>query len=180
MQLEQLGFQFECLPSQIDEEPFKDNSSDHTVVAENLAHAKADFIFKSHPEALVIGSDQLVSFKGQILGKPKTREANIKQILDLQGQSHQLITSLCMLMGERKQIRTNITTLKMRPLDRKQVETYVEKEPAYDCAGGYKIEGLGQSLFESIDTDDFSSIVGLPLLYVTDMYLELSGHLPFT
>ena len=123
------------------------------------------------PSSLVIGSDQVISLDGAIFGKPKTRENAIKQLLTLQKSPHQLITSVCIATESKTINFSNQTKLTIRrDLSREDISNYVSKDDPLDCAGSYKIEGMGIALFEKVETTDFTSIIGLPLM-------ELSKHL---
>lgn len=172
--LERLQIPFSALDSKVDEDPFKEDITDPMILTKTLAFEKAKAIFKDHPEDYVIGSDQISLFEGEILGKPGSAEAAIIQLRKVAGKSHQLITSTCIL-GPNGFVYewTNITTLTMRELSLDEIKRYVEKDDPLYCAGSYKIESLGISLFDSIETEDSTAIVGLPLIELSKKLREV-------
>ncbi len=157
-----LGLPFVSMTPLIDEEKEKDPTLAPRELAEHLAKLKAQSL--ANPQRIVIGGDQLVAFNNEILGKAHTVENAVNQLLKMQGQSHQLITAVCLVAGEQVIPFTNVTTLKMKKLSREQIEHYVKLDNPIDCAGSYKIELHGINLFEKIDTSDFTAIQGLPLI----------------
>ena len=170
--LMQLGLSFETAKPLIDEEKEKDPSLTPRALAEKLAFLKAQSL--KAPNRVVIGGDQLVAHRGRILGKPHTRECAIEQLLEMQGEIHELITAICIFDGESYFPYTDITLLHMKKLSREQITRYVDLDEPLDCAGAYKIEKHGMMLFEKIESADFSAIQGLPLLALSKI-LEKSG-----
>ncbi len=164
-QLESLKLKFEvCAPS-FDEESAKSLGGSAQELSLKLAEQKALSLCPQFPQQVIVGSDQVLAFGPKTLGKPGSREENILRLLELQGQSHQLYTSVAIVgPGQEPFLHTDCTKLKMRPLSRQEIETYVDLDQAWDCAGGYKFESLGLSLFEKVETEDPSSIIGLPLI----------------
>lgn len=178
--LEQLGLAFEAMRPTFDEDTYKKDMSEPAATpesfAETLAYLKAESL--KSPDRVVIGGDQLVAHRGQILGKPHTREVAIEQLLSLQGSEHQLVTAMCVFDGERFSRHLDITRLTMKALTRSQVERYLDLDVPYDCAGSYKIEQHGMMLFEKIESDDFSAIQGLPLLALSRILNESGFSIP--
>lgn len=177
--LGRLGMAFEAQKPLFDEDLFKKSAAkpqDPVLWAQTLAYRKADSLLG--PGITVIGADQLVSFQGEILGKPHTREAAIAQLEKMQGRQHKLITAVCVLCGPNKHEFVNITTLTLRSLTRSQIENYVELDKPLDCAGAYKIEGHGIALIEDLKTEDPTSIEGLPLIELGRILKEY-GHESF-
>jgi len=168
-QLERLGICFEKQDPQVDEEILKQAGLTPADLAEQLALEKARQVHQRFPEALVIGGDQLVSFEGKILGKPGSSERAVQQLLQLQGKRHELITAIAVLGPDFQETHTNHTLLTMRPLDEAAVRRYVEFDEPWNCAGAYKLESRGITLFESIHSSDHSAITGLPLLELTSL-----------
>ena len=169
--LERLNLSFTCSPAHIDEESIWKTRSSPLEVSIELARMKALKVLSTSPSSLVIGSDQVISLDGAIFGKPKTKENAIKQLLTLQQSPHQLITSVCIATESKTINFSNQTKLTIRKdLSREDISNYVSKDDPLDCAGSYKIEGMGIALFEKVETTDFTSIIGLPLM-------ELSKHL---
>lgn len=144
-------------------------------LAEALAQAKAESLSDQHPNALIIGSDQLVDLDGEILGKRPDFQSACAQLELLSGRSHQLITAVALAQaGHKTRIFTDVTTVSFRKLSREEIQRYVEIEKPYDCAGTYKIEGLGVRLIQELQTKDPTAIVGLPLIQLSDE-LRLRG-----
>lgn len=166
-QLEQLRIPFDALAPNVDEDAFKSQNHSPRELALRLAIEKAQRVAKDHPEAVVIGGDQLVSFEGRILGKPGTQENAVKQLLMLAGRAHDLITAVAVCHRGTCQTHLDETRLWMRPLGREAITRYIQADLPLDCAGAYKIESLGITLFERIETEDHTAITGLPLLAIT-------------
>ncbi len=177
--LERLQIPFEAKDSKVDEDPYKEDITDPMVLTKTLAYEKARAIFKDHPNDYVIGGDQISLFEGEILGKPGSPEAAIVQLRKVSGKSHDLITSTCIL-GPHGYVYewTNRTTLSMRELSLEEIKRYVEKDNPIHCAGSYKIETLGISLFRSIDTEDHTAIIGLPLIELSKKLREIGFSNP--
>jgi septum formation protein len=163
--LARLGLPFQALPPQFDEDAQKTHGLAPQTLAESLAAGKARSL-SSHQNC-VIGGDQLISFNGQILGKPKTVERASEQLAMMSGHTHELITAVMIIHQGREIQHTDRTRLKMRTLTRAQIDQYVKAELPLDCSGSYKIEARGITLFEKIDSEDFTAIQGLPLLWIT-------------
>ncbi|HWU44579.1 MAG TPA: Maf family protein [Bdellovibrio sp.] len=160
--LRRLPWAFSAQAPLIDEEKEKDPSLAPQALAEKLAFLKAQSL--KAEDRVVIGGDQLVSFAGRIIGKSHTREKAIAQLLAMQGQTHELITAICIFDGLQARPYTDITRLQMKKLSRAQIEHYVSLDQPFDCAGSYKIEQHGIMLFDKIESQDFTAIQGLPLI----------------
>lgn len=171
-QLQKLGIKFQSIKPHIDEESLKDYSLPPEEFTLDLGEKKAKSIHDIYPHALVIGSDQVAYFEGQYLEKSKTHTEAADKLLKLQNKTHRLYTSLVLITPHTTQRYVDITELKMRTLSEKQISAYIKKDDSLDCAGGYKFEQFGQFLFESINTNDPSSIVGLPMLKLTSLLIE--------
>jgi septum formation protein len=162
---------FECLPPTCDEEALKDaalasgRATPEELVC-MLARAKAQSIAEARPEAIVIGSDQICVFEGEILGKPGTKRRNILQLQRMQGKSHELLTAVSVLRGGEAEEHLDRCRLTLRQLSEAQIETYVEHDEPWDCAGGYKLELAGIGLMERVESEDHTAIAGLPLLWL--------------
>ncbi|MAX67856.1 MAG: nucleoside triphosphate pyrophosphatase [Bacteriovoracaceae bacterium] len=176
--LERLGINFTCLNSNLDESILKEKIQDPQELTRQLALEKAKNIAKNHKEALVIGSDQVCHFKGQILGKTGNLEDSFKQLTYLQGHTHELITSYAIIDNNVEIVKTNITTLHMRELNDLQIKKYLSADNPIDCAGSYKLELNGISLFKKIETEDQTAIIGLPLLSLADDLISLGHTIP--
>ncbi len=172
--LARLGIQPETEAPEIDESP-RPGEAPATLV-ERLALAKAQAVAPRHPQALIIGSDQVASIDGQLLGKPGGRAACIAQLERLSGRQVCFLTGLCLLNASTGEAQTSCESfwVSFRPLSREQITAYVDYEQPFDCAGGFKSEGLGIALFSRLDGRDPSSLIGLPLMRLITM-LERAG-----
>jgi septum formation protein len=176
--LARLGLPFRCAAPRVDEGPFQARAIEPGAIATGLARAKAECIAAEEPSALVIGSDQVVAFEGQILGKPGTPERAVEQLLAMAGREHQLLTAVALAGAGEVQVHLDTTRLRLRSLSRAEAERYVAADRPIDCAGGYKIEQLGIALFDRIETKDQTAIVGLPLLALCRMLRSRGLALP--
>ncbi len=176
--LEQLRLSFRCVAPGVDEAEVQSRMPDPLLLAERLAQAKAEAVFARHRDAVVIGSDQLVAFQGRAIGKPGTSTRAVEQLLAMAGREHLLITSVALADRSGVEVETNVTRLWLRRLDVVEAERYVAADAPLDCAGSYKIESLGITLFERIETSDQTAIVGLPLLTVCRMLRSRGFRLP--
>lgn len=139
-----------------------------------LATGKAKSVVATHPEHWILGSDQIAVVDGKLLHKPGNAAANVERLMELSGRTHHLITAVALLApGETApQIRTDTQALTMRSFARPEAQAYVEQFQPWDCAGGYRIEDAGIRLFSRIRGDDFTGIIGLPLLSVAALLRE--------
>lgn len=136
-----------------------------------LAHDKAQTVACRHPHSIVIGSDQCAEIDSEILGKPGRPEVAITQLLKLSGRLVRFHTGLCVIHTGSGEIQQAVEPyeVQFRALDRAEVERYVAREKPLDCAGSFKSEGLGISLFEKMIGDDPTSLMGLPLIRLRAM-----------
>lgn len=171
--LSQIIDHFITVDSQLDESVLKGQINDPLVLPLLLSEKKARNVFREYPNDVIIGSDQICLLKKEILGKPKTIEKAIESLMKLQGQAHQLITSYTILFDSQCIQHTNTTTLKMRNLTEANIKKYINADMPLDCAGSYKLEQKGISLFESIATDDHTAIIGLPLIQLNTDLMNL-------
>ncbi|WP_339729368.1 nucleoside triphosphate pyrophosphatase [uncultured Gimesia sp.] len=177
-QLKRLGLDFEAHDPQVDEALFKQAGFTPETLAEVLALEKAKQVSQQFPDAIVIGGDQLVSFENTILGKPGSVQAAIDQLMSMQGQSHTLITAIAVTGPGFMETHINRTVLKMRQLDKDTIKRYVQFDQPLDCAGAYKLESRGITLFEEIQSTDHSAITGIPLIALTDLLIKAGMTLP--
>jgi septum formation protein len=170
--LERLGFPFECADPRTDEAPLKDEPAGQTAL--RLAEAKARAAAPNFPDALIIGSDQVASCAGERLGKPGTHLNAVKQLTALSGKTANFETAVALLDAKTGKIRSRLVVCRVtfRSLSSETIENYLRKEKPYDCAGSAKSEGLGITLIERIDTEDPTSLVGLPLIALTALLAE--------
>jgi len=176
--LERLGLPFEVESPGIDESHWKESISNPQELAVVLAREKARAVSSRHPAAVILGSDQVAVLGSEILEKPGDRTTNIAQLQRLSKQTHQLITAVCVLHGETERMLLDQTFLRMRELTEQQIEAYLELDRPYDCAGGYKFEAHGISLFEEVRGTDTTAIEGMPLLMLAKTLREFGFEFP--
>jgi len=165
---------FESVAPNINEAQHKNET--FTDLAKRLATEKANAIATEHPHALIIGSDQVACLDSKQLHKPKTRANTIDQLMKCQGKSAYFHTGICLLNSKTQKLQVSVERYetKFRKLSEQQITNYVDREPAFDCAGGFKMEGLGIALFEKISGNDPNILIGLPLIKLIQM-LENEG-----
>ncbi|MES2281429.1 MAG: Maf family nucleotide pyrophosphatase [Pseudomonadota bacterium] len=167
--LDRLHIPFEVAAPDVDETPHDGEAP--RALAERLALAKARAVAKKFPEAVVIGSDQVADLNGQPLGKPGTHEKAVAQLRQMRGQTVIFQTALavvCLATGfEARDVAAVKVTF--RDLRDDDIENYLRIEQPYDCAGSAKSEGLGIALLSSIESDDPTALVGLPLIRTCQM-----------
>ena len=163
--LAQLAVEFDVASPKISERAIESEfEGPIQQLAEHLAVKKAESLRSQYPNRPIIGSDQVLILDGKTLNKPESL-FEVKQRLQLlQGKGHQLLTGLCLLTSGQVYKTTVEARLTMYPLSEKEIDAYVQLDQAVGCAGGYKIEAGGALLFQKITTEDYSSIIGLPLL----------------
>ncbi len=151
-----------------------------SALAQRLALAKAQAVAARHPQAWVIGSDQVCACGHQLLGKPGNRERAMEQLRQLSGNSAQFHTALALMHGASGRVlqAADLTTVRFRELSAARIEWYVEAEPSFDCAGSFKSEGLGIALCAAIESSDPTALVGLPLVLLSGLLLEVGLVLP--
>ncbi len=163
--LERLDLNFDCRPAYIDEESIWEKNISPLEVSIELAKMKALKVLEENQHNLIIGSDQVICLDNQIFGKPKTEENALVQLKQLQSAPHTLITSVCLASKEKTVTFSNETILSIRKdLSEQHLKYYISRDLPLNCAGSYKIEGMGIALFEKVETTDFTSIIGLPLM----------------
>jgi septum formation protein len=170
---------FDSVSPDVDEHAFHALEPTPDRLAQRLATEKTLAVFRRFPDAIVIGSDQLADLNGQVLGKPGSVSAAVDQLLSMSGKIHRLLTAVCIAAPGRPLISImDETRLAMRSLTSDEALRYIERDQPLDCAGSYKIESLGISLFEKIETADFTAIMGLPLIQVSQSLRELGVAIP--
>jgi septum formation protein len=145
-----------------------------------LAIAKAEAVAGERPDALVIGSDQVAEIDGLVLDKPGSAERARAQLAAGSGRDVHFHTALCLLdtRDGRRHTHVDHTRVRFRELNTAEIARYVEREQPLDCAGSFKCEGLGISLFEAIDNHDPSALIGLPLIALARLLREAGVELP--
>lgn len=174
MLLEKILPNFESVSPDVDESPLPQESS--RELSMRLAKTKAQALAASHPESLIIGSDQVAMLDNQQLHKPGTHQRCIEQLMAASGRCVDFFTSVCVYDAHTGALHRDLdhTQVFFKPLTPAQVERYVEREQPFDCAGGFKSEGLGIALFERIQGDDPNALIGLPLILLARL-LENAG-----
>lgn len=171
--LSQILPEFECKNPDIDERAKPDEAPQ--ALALRLAEQKALNVAATiNAPALVIGSDQVAWINGEQLHKPGNTQNNIDQLTHCSGQEVSFHTGLAVYNSASKKMysRVEVTTTKFRALSHNEISRYVSKEPSLDCAGGFKAEGLGISLFEEIQSRDPNTLIGLPLMLLCEFLRE--------
>ncbi|WP_177419999.1 Maf family protein [endosymbiont of Lamellibrachia barhami] len=167
--LNRLGIAFETASPEIDETPVPDEAPEALVT--RLARLKAEAVRESWPNALIIGSDQVATIDGEILGKPGSHERAVEQLSKAAGKRVTFSTGLCLLNSRtgNTQVCCEPFHVYFRQLEQQAIEHYLQREQPYNCAGSFKSEGLGITLFEKMEGDDPNSLIGLPLIRLVDM-----------
>jgi septum formation protein len=167
--LERLRIPFTVSAPGVDETPLPGETPQ--ALARRLALAKARAVAAMHPDAVVIGSDQVADLAGQPLGKPGEHARAVQQLRQMRGQTVIFQTALavvCLANGY-EQVDLAEVRVVFRDLSDDEIEAYLQAEQPYDCAGSAKSEGLGIVLLESIDNDDPTALIGLPLIRTSRM-----------
>lgn len=168
--LKQNNVDHRCFSHKYDEPKFVEGSL--SVFVENIAREKAKSLEKDFRDSMIIAADQLISIEGEVLYKSGSREKAIRQLGKLNGKCHQLICAVAVLFRGEMKSQTETATLEMRKLENNEITTYVDFDKPWDCAGSYKIESLGASLFKSISAADPTTIIGLPSNLMIDLIRE--------
>lgn len=174
--LERLRIPFKIISPQVDEVPLAGEST--LNLALRLAHAKAAAIAKQHPNAWIIGSDQVADLCGAAIGKPGNFERALAQLQLMRGQTVTFHTALCLMNGDTESTICVPTEVVFRNLSDEILESYLLAEEPYDCAGSAKSEGLGISLIESIKSDDPTALIGLPLIALSSLLRDVGFTIP--
>ncbi len=180
--LRRLGLDFEQVAPYIDESPRHGETPTDLVV--RLARDKARAICELRPEAWVIASDQLAALEDRatgevsILGKPGDAEATHGQLRRCAGNSVTFLTSVCVQGGAIRSEALDRTIVSFRALGDAEIERYVAAEQPFDCAGGFKAEGLGIALFDRLESTDPTAIIGLPLITVARLLRQAGFTVP--
>jgi MAF protein len=171
--MDRLGLPFEVDSPRCDEEV--DDDSDPVAVVRELSLRKARSVAALHPGDVVIGSDQVIHLDGRTLSKPGTAQRARRQLADMSGRTHRLVTGVAVVDGRTGDERVDHEDYRItfRTLDAGEIARYVERDQPLDCAGSYKLESLGIWLVERLDGEDETSIVGLPLLRLVKILREL-------
>lgn len=176
--LARLGLPFDVAAPAVDETPLPHEAP--RALALRLALAKARAVAALHPDAVVIGSDQVADLAGHALGKPGTHERAVAQLRLMSGHAmmfHTAVAVVCQASGF-EQVDLAPVSVRFRDLSHDEIERYLRAEQPYDCAGSAKSEGLGIALLDAIDSDDPTALVGLPLIRTCRMLRAAGLVLP--
>jgi septum formation protein len=169
--LERLGLPFSAVAPKIDEAVRRGELP--AAASVRLAEAKARAIAAAHPDALIIGCDQVAACDGIAIGKPRDRDDALAQLKAMRGRTIVFHTALALLNTRTDRCQTALVDVAsaFRVLGDEQLAAYIDRDQPYDCAGSVKCESLGIALFSSIASDDPTALIGLPLIRLTDMLM---------
>jgi septum formation protein len=175
--LQRLGIPFTTAAPDIDETPLANESAEALV--RRLSESKARAVASTR-RGLIIGSDQVATTGNNLLGKPGTHARALEQLRSLSGQRVTFHTGLCLLNTGTDTALLDVVpfSVKFRQLDQDQIERYLHRDRPYQCAGSFRSEGLGITLFEYMDGDDPTALIGLPLIRLTSMLAQAGVLLP--
>ncbi|APR75260.1 Septum formation protein Maf [Minicystis rosea] len=176
--LARLGLPFRAVPPACDEESLKVPGLAPIALATMLARAKAESLRAAEPGAVIIGSDQIAALGDVVLGKPGTVDRAEAQLAMLAGQTHVLVTAVAVAHPGGLLEHVDVTRLTMRALPPDRIARYVAADMPTDCAGSYKLEARGITLFSRIESEDHSAITGLPLIALCTMLASLGFPVP--
>jgi len=171
--LDRLGVPFSTAASGIDETPKPGESAEDLV--RRLALSKAKHIATSHPDALIIGADQVSVLDDRILGKPGTRERAVLQIREMSGKRVDYLSGIALIGPGIERVDIVATRLTYRELGQPEIERYVDRDQPFDCAGAMRSERLGIALLETLASDDPTALIGMPLIRIAE-WLRLAGY----
>lgn len=175
--LEKLQLPFTTAAPNVDETPLANETP--TALVARLAEAKARAVAKQFPASLIIGSDEVGDYRGNIIAKPESHEAAVQQLTQLSGQTVRFVTGLCLYNSATGTVQCCVEPFDVtfRELTTDEIEAYLKIEQPYQCAGSLKAEGLGIVLLQKLNGSDFASLLGLPLIRLVDM-LNVEGINP--
>lgn len=172
--LERLGVPFTQVAPEIDERLGAGETAADAAL--RLARSKAQAVLEHHPAAIVVASDQVALRGDEILGKPGSVDEAIRQLSLSAGRQVEFLTGVCVIRGDRRtepEEHMDITRVVFRPLAPEEIRSYVERDAPLDCAGSFRAEGLGIALFERIDSQDPTGLIGLPLIWLAQALRRL-------
>lgn len=164
-----LTLPFEVVSPQVDEAALPDEAP--SALAERLALAKAAAVGAIHPDAIVIGSDQVAELDGRAIGKPHTHAVATAQLRAMSGRSVSFHTAVAVVRADHNfsSVLSAHVRVRFRTLDDGQIDRYLLSDRPYDCAGSARSEALGIALLASIDSDDPTALIGLPLIRTCEL-----------
>ncbi|TLX59418.1 septum formation inhibitor Maf [Stutzerimonas nosocomialis] len=176
--LSRLRLPFDHASPDIDETPYPQESAEG--LARRLAEEKARALADRYPQHLIIGSDQVAVIDQRIVGKPLTFERAREQLQAASGKEVRFLTAVALLNAQSGRLQVDCVpfSVRFRDLSDTQIDRYLEAEKPFDCAGSFKVEGLGISLFRSTEGCDLTSLIGLPLIRLVDMLAREGVEIP--
>ncbi|MBI5446179.1 MAG: septum formation protein Maf [Deltaproteobacteria bacterium] len=165
--LARLGIPFEAVAPDYEEAACPGLSGPELALRHALG--KALSVAGRHPDRIAIGSDQAAELDGELLGKPGTQEAAVAQLLRMSGRRIAFHTGLALVCGGRRETAVETYWVRLRHLSPEQAAAYVARERPLGCAGSFKIEGLGISLMQALEGRDYTALIGLPLIALTEL-----------
>ncbi len=177
--LDRLGLTYRAVAHRADERALEPSGAGVTPedVALMLARAKAESLAAEFPGALILGSDQVVALDGELLHKPGDAENAVAQLRRMAGRTHRIVTAVALRRPDGTfDSHVDVHVMRMRALPEAALRAYVAADQPYDCAGSYKIEGLGIALFEAAAGEDYTGIIGLPLTAVVTLLARAGVH----
>ena len=174
--LRRLGIPFVAAAPDLDESPRPGEAPPD--LARRLALEKARAMLARFPDRWVLGSDQVPSLAGQVLGKPGTRERARAQLQSFSGKPVVFHTAVALVCAGQALEALDATTVRFRDLSAGEIGRYLDAEPAFDCAGSFKAEGLGIALFTAIESRDPTGLIGLPLIAVRGLLAQAGCAIP--
>lgn len=176
--LRRFGLPFDVVPADIDESPQPEESP--TALAERLSREKARAVAQRHPDALVIGSDQVAVFDGAPTGKPGDLTRAREALRRFSGRDVTFLTGVCLVgaAAQHESFHLDRTIVRFRHLIDEEITRYVERDDPVSCAGSFKVEALGPALFEWVRTEDPTALPGLPLIRLSGMLRRCGYKVP--
>ena len=176
--MERLMLPFSSVSPDIDETPQPGERPIDMVV--RLAREKALVFVSTYSDALIIGVDQVGVLEGEILGKPLSHENAVRQLLKMSGKTVSFFIGLCVIDSKNKMEETALERFDVtfRALNENMIENYLKKEPALQCAGSLQVEGLGIVLLEKLTGEDYTALIGLPLIRLSALLRKFNISLP--
>ena len=176
--LEKLGIPFDCAAPHIDETPLSNETPMNLV--KRLSLEKAQAVAHQYQDALIIGSDQCAVLDNTILGKPGDHTVATRQLQASSGREVMFYTGLCLFDSHNHHYQLEVVpfSVQFRTLNAAEIEAYLQREQPYQCAGSFKSEGLGITLFERLQGDDPNTLIGLPLIRLAHMLRQTGLQIP--
>lgn len=167
--MQRLHYPFDTAAPDIDETRLEGESAREMVL--RLSLQKAQAVAMQHPDALIIGSDQCAVLHEQVIGKPGSHENAVQQLQQSSGQTVAFLTGLCLYDGRDGSYQLDVVpfAVDFRELSDAEIEAYLRKDQPYNCAGSFRSESLGITLFKRMHGDDPSALMGLPLIRLSEM-----------